>query len=122
AGRTVATKHADDQGGVLFRNVRPGAGYRLRAGGATSGRVTVLSQRPAPPNTSIYDQTIPSDGYGYLTTRDRTKLAIDVHPPQDITNAGGVQLPQLSGGGPSPTLIEYSGYGYADPAGPQNGI
>jgi hypothetical protein len=24
--------------------------------------------------------------------------------------------------GPTPTLIEYSGYGYADPAGPQNGI
>ena len=24
--------------------------------------------------------------------------------------------------GPHPTLIEYSGYGYADPAGPQSGI
>ena len=47
----------------------------------------------------------PGDGYGYLTTRDGTKLAINVHlpgPPED---------------GPYPTLIEYSGYGYADPAG-----
>ena len=34
---------------------------------------------------------------------------------------GGLQLPQL-GSGPTPTLIEYSGYGYADPAGPQSGI
>jgi hypothetical protein len=33
----------------------------------------------------------------------------------------GVQLPTLPAG-PTPTLIEYSGYGYADPAGPQNGI
>ena len=32
-------------------------------------------------NPSIYDQSIPTNGYGYLTTRDGTKLAIDVHPP-----------------------------------------
>src|SRR5204863_337586 len=66
-----------------------------------------------------------SSGYGYLTTRDGTKLAIYVHPPQDVANAlplpGGVKLPQV-GNGPYPTLIEYAGYGYADPAGPQSGI
>ena len=33
----------------------------------------------------------------------------------------GVTLPPIPAG-PSPTLIEYSGYGYADPSGPQNGI
>ena len=33
----------------------------------------------------------------------------------------GVELPTLPAG-PTPTLIEYSGYGYADPAGPQSGI
>src|SRR3954447_18249572 len=124
AGRTIATKRADAQGGLLFRNVSPGTGYRVRlaAGGAKSAPLTVLSTRPAPPDTHVYDQTIPSSGYGYLTTRDGTKLAIDVHPPQDVTNAlPGVQLPPIPAG-PSPTLIEYSGYGYADPAGPQNGI
>src|SRR5207248_7457899 len=45
----------------------------------------------------------------YLTTRDGTKLAIDVHLP--------------GGQGPYPTLVEYAGYGYADPVhGPQSGI
>src|SRR2546423_6645662 len=126
AGHTVATKRADGLGGLLFRNVKPGNGYRVRpaGGGATSGKLTVLSTRPAPPSTKVYDQTIPKKGYGYLTTRDGTKLAIDVHPPQDIANAlpTGAPLPQAPSGGSSPTLIEYSGYGYADPAGPQNGI
>ncbi len=124
AGQTVATKRADAQGGLLFRNVPPGTGYRVRVfgGGATSGPLTVLSTRPAPPNTNVYDQTIGSKGYGYLRTRDGTKLAINVHPPQDVTNAvPGVDPPQVPSG-PTPTLIEYSGYGYADPAGPQSGI
>src|SRR5436190_5401446 len=124
AGGTVATKQADAQGGLLFRNVSPGTGYRVRlaGGGAESGPLTVLSTRPAPPSTNVYNQTIPSKGYGYLTTRDGTKLAIDVHPPQDVTNAlPGIDPPQVPAG-PTPTLIEYSGYGYADPAGPQNGI
>jgi uncharacterized protein len=48
-----------------------------------------------------------------------------VHPPQDVANAlplpDGFDLPEV-GSGPYPTLIEYSGYGYADPAGPQSGI
>ncbi|MDX6656633.1 MAG: uncharacterized protein QOH62_1426 [Solirubrobacteraceae bacterium] len=124
AGRTVATKPADALGGLLFRNVKPGTGYRVRpfAGGPESAPLTVVSTRPAPPKTDVYDQAIASDGYGYLTTRDGTKLAISVHPPQDVSNAAGVNLPQLPVGGPYPTLIEYSGYGYADPAGPQNGI
>jgi uncharacterized protein len=125
SGRKVATARADSLGGLLFRNVRPGAGYRVGSpsGGGRSAPVTVFSNRAAPPSTSVYDQSIPSSGYGYLTTRDGTKLAIDVHPPQDVQNVlpGGVRLPNLSNG-PWPTLIEYSGYGYADPSGPQNGI
>ena len=128
AGRTIATGHADALGGALFRNVRPGSGYRVRVSGAgaQSEPLTVLSTGSAPPSTNIYNQTIPSRGYGYLTTRDGTKLAIYVHPPQDVTTAlpllSSLHLPQLPVGGPYPTLIEYSGYGYADPAGPQHGI
>ena len=68
----------------------------------------MFSDRPAPPSTKIYDQTIPTSGYGYLTTRDGTKLAIDVRLP--------------AGPGPYPTLVEYAGYGYADPAGAESGI
>jgi predicted acyl esterase len=127
-GRRLATKRADGQGGLLFRGVKPGSGYRVRAlpKGASSGPLTVLSTRAAPPSTEVYNQSIPSSGYGYLTMRDGTKLAIDVHPPQDLAGVlpEGVHVPVLptADSAPSPTLIEYSGYGYADPAGPQNGI
>src|SRR5947207_13542749 len=124
SGTTVATQPADAQGGLLFRNVAPGSGYRVApaAGGTESGPLTVLSTQSAPPSTDVYNQSIPSSGYGYLTTRDGTKLAIDVHPPQDISNAEGIDLPHIPLGEPYPTLIEYSGYGYANPAGPENGI
>ena len=127
SGKTVATQKASSLGGLLFRNVKPGTGYRVRpsGGGTASGPLTVLSTRPAPPSTTVYDQSIPSRGYGYMTTRDGTKLSLYVHPPQDVANVlplpDGVDLPDLTTG-PTPTLIEYSGYGYADPAGPQSGI
>src|SRR3954452_10720201 len=124
AGKVVATKNASSLGGLLFRNVKPGSGYRVRAisGGEGSDPLTVLTDAPAPPSIDIYNQTLPSSGYGYLTTRDGTKLAIDVHPPQDVSGALPVgYLPGLPTG-PTPTLIEYSGYGYANPAGPTNGI
>ena len=67
-----------------------------------------MPDRSAPASTRFYNQRIPTSGYGYLTVRDGIKLAIDVHLP--------------SGPGPYPTLVEYSGYGYANPAGPNNGI
>ena len=115
----LAEPARDDGGGAaggaargrdLPRTCGPGPGYRVRpaGGGAASRAVTVMPDRSAPPSTKIYDQRIPSSGYGYLTTRDGTKLAIDVRLP--------------GGPGPYPTLIEYSGYGYADPAGAENGI
>src|SRR3954451_5595079 len=125
-GHKIQTKRARGLGGVLFRNVKPGSGYRVRsAGGPKSGPLTVLSNAAAPPDPSIYNQTLPTSGYGYLTTRDGTKLAIDVHPPSDISNAAPVSIHLPKGPAPasaSPTLIEYSGYGYANPAGPTNGI
>jgi hypothetical protein len=123
-GATVASKGANELGGVLFREVPPGEGYRLGVGfaGPSSPRLHVLTTASAPPSTDVYEQSIPSSGYGYLTTRDGTELAINVHPPRDITKViPGFQLPPLPTG-PKPVLIEYSGYGYADPAGPQNGI
>jgi predicted acyl esterase len=125
AGRTVATKRADALGGLLFRDVKPGSDYRVRlaADGTKSEPLTVLSTRAAPPSTKVYDQQIPTSGYGYLTTRDGTKLAINVHPPQDVSGALPTgYLPQVPNGQPTPTLIEYSGYGYANPAGPNSGI
>ena len=121
-GRKVQTRKVNGLGGALFRGVRPGAGYRVRIGGEQSDPLTVLTTRAEPPSTKVYDQEIPSSGYGYLTTRDGTKLSIYVHPPQDITGALPTgYLPEVPTG-PTPTLIEYSGYGYANPAGPTNGI
>jgi uncharacterized protein len=114
-GETVSTQTADALGGLLFRNVAPGSRYRVRltSTGEESAPLTVHTQKAASWNRSTYGQSIPSSGYTYLTTRDGTQLAIDVHPPTvaSTRNKGAV-----------PTLIEYSGYGYANPAGPESGL
>jgi predicted acyl esterase len=127
-GRTVARTRADAQGGVLFRVLRPGRGYRIVAARWRSAPLSVFSDRSAPPSTAIYNQRIGA-GYGYLTTRDGTKLAIDVHLPHAVDATAllrGGALPEDASivrvTKPYPTLIEYSGYGYADPAGPVSGI
>lgn len=108
--RVVAARRARALGGLVFREVRPGTGYRVRSRGRTTHRVTVLTTRSEPPAPRLYEQQIPAGGYGYLETRDGTKLAINV------------QLPGPAADGPYPTLIEYAGYGYANPAGPESGI
>lgn len=101
-GRAVETRRAGKLGGVVFRDVKPGA-YRVGA-----LKVKVFSTRGAPPSTKSYTQKIPAKGYGYLTTRDGTRLAIAVRVP--------------AGPPPYPTLIEYSGYGYANPSGGESSI
>jgi uncharacterized protein len=135
-GTTVSTQNADAQGGLLFRNVKPGQGYRVRvtSNGETSGPLTVHTEAAAPWDPSVYNQEIPDNGYTYLTTRDGTQLAIDVHPPTSPAGEPGVPsmfrfptlpipgVPTPSYTAPYPTLIEYSGYGYANPAGPESGI
>ncbi|WP_460854131.1 CocE/NonD family hydrolase [Nocardioides montaniterrae] len=127
-GTVVATKHADGLGAVLFRKVAPGTGYRMVVGGVRSAAFAVHTDAAKPWHTDFFHQTIPSNGYGYLTTRDGTKLAISVHPPTSpaglpglppgtsLPNVGADYLP------PYPTVIEYAGYGYADPKAPQSGI
>jgi predicted acyl esterase len=103
AGKRVATQRAGALGGAVFRALKPGA-YRVG-----KLKVKVLSTRSAPPSTKAYNQKIPSSGYGYLTTRDGTQLAIAVRLP-----AGGAP--------PYPTLVEYSGYGYANPSGGESSV
>src|SRR5438067_1476483 len=132
SGGALYTQNADSLGGLLFRNVPPGKGYRvqLNPNGPTSGSITVHSTAAAPWDPDIYNQSIPDNGYTYLTTRDGTKLAIDVHPPTSPAGQSGapsfIHLPTFPANSsyapPYPTLIEYSGYGYADPSGPVNGI
>jgi hypothetical protein len=124
-GKTVYTQTADSLGGLLFRNVTPGSGYRVRLvpHGAKSGPITVHSNAAAPWDPSVYNQTIKDSGYQYLTTRDGTKLALTVWPPTGIAGVtpGGLGIiPAYTP--PYPTRIEYAGYGYADPSGPDSGI
>lgn len=127
-GQTVRVSQADQLGGILFRNVKPAKGYRILSGRHRSGPLWVYTNRPAPVTTKTYRQRI-HGGYQYLTTRDGTKLAIDVHLPK-LTYAsallGGAALPAnasvVSLTKPYPTVIEYAGYGYANPSGPVNGI
>ncbi len=59
-GRTLYTQRADSQGGLLFRNVPAGSGYRVRVfpHGAQSGPITVHPRPPRPGIPSIYNQTI----------------------------------------------------------------
>ncbi|HET7194131.1 MAG TPA: CocE/NonD family hydrolase [Nocardioides sp.] len=128
-GASVRTQQANSLGGVLFREVAPGDGYQVRedSTGTTSGPVTVHSEAAEPWDPSIYDQSIPMDGYSYLTTRDGTQLALTVHPPTHPAGVGGLPegFPVPNGPDympPYPTLVEYSGYGYADPSGPTSGI
>jgi hypothetical protein len=158
AGTALYTQQADSLGGLLFRNVPPGSGYRVRltSNGQQSAPITVHSDAAAAWDPGIYNQSIPDNGYTYLTTRDGTQLAIDVHPPTSpagetgpptlplglpvppgLPSGSGLPLPLPPGlpqplvkkahasvpfVPPYPTLIEYSGYGYADPSGPVNGI
>lgn len=132
-GHQLRVERATSLGGVLFRNVRAGAGYRVEvlSTGKVAGPVTVHTDRARPWSTRSYQQRIPDTGYGYLTTRDGTKLAYSVHLPTTPATIG-VGLPDelqelipqlgLPYTPPYPTLIEYSGYGYATPDGPTSGI
>jgi predicted acyl esterase len=129
AGQTLQTRAANSLGGLLFRNVAPATGYRVRrvADGKTSAALTVRSAQAAPWNPGVYNQSIPAGGYSYLTTRDGTQLAINVSLPTSPAGLPGLPpgTPVPSGplyAPPYPTLIEYSGYAYADPAGPTSGI
>ena len=57
---------------------------RLADGDGVGPADRAVRRSPRRPSTDVYNQSIPSDGYGYLTTRDGTKLAYTVHPPQDV--------------------------------------
>ena len=89
----VQTRNANSRGGALFRDVSPGTGYTVQSDVETSDPLTV-TQDPikagtsaAPPDPSIYNQTLLTHGYGYMTMRDGTKLAYDVHPPTDVASS-----------------------------------
>jgi uncharacterized protein len=105
-GRTRARGTTDGTGALLLRDVVPGPGYRIEGpDGLRSSPVRVADDRP-PPHSFFTAQHL-VDGYGYVTTRDGTKLAVNVRLPGPID------------GGPYPTVVEYSGYDPANPDGNQ---
>jgi len=105
-GRKVASRPIDAAGSVLFRGVGPGAGYVVSVGNARAAPVRVTSPTDTPP-PSLYTGQHLGPGYGYLTTRDGTKLSVNI------------TLPGPVGGGPYPTVVEYSGYDPSNPGATQ---
>lgn len=115
AGEVLQTGTVDDQGTLIFRNLVPGEGYVVflaeegRGAGAEiteSSPTAVWAISDVPPNEFYTSQRL-TNGYQYITTRDGTKLAVNVI------------LPGPPEAGPYPTLVEYSGYDPANPDSPQ---
>jgi uncharacterized protein len=126
-GDRIRTRAANALGGALFRKVPAGTGYKVKQlpSGPVVKNITVHTNSPKQWNEDIYSQPIKTDGYGYMTTRDGTQLAYRVWLPTEL--GGAEPTPPLTTpvgpySAPYPTLIEYSGYAYADPAGPTSGI
>ena len=100
----------DDLGSFLFRDLTSGDGYSVvehdAAGDQTSPPIHVLSDGETPAQSFYANQHL-DNGFGYITTRDGTKLSITVH------------LPGPANAGPYPTVVEYSGYDPSNPNAPQ---
>ncbi len=114
AGDEVATHKAGPLGGVVFRKLEPGGGYSVLQGSKQSRTVRVLTHEVGASeqrrSTTRFSRMAPTPRYGYLKTRDGTKLAINVLLPGPVED------------GPYPTVVEYSGYGYANPDGGQSSL
>src|SRR4051812_46098575 len=106
AGATVQHATVDDLGSILFRDVAPGDGYTVVVGVQQSPPLHVMSRGETPPQ-SFYDAQHLSVGFGYITTRDGTKLSATITLPGPVDQ------------GPYPTVIEYSGYDPSHPGSPQ---
>ena len=108
AANVVGAGTTDYQGSLIFRKLTPGDGYRVVAAGpprAVSRALRVMPDEGSTPPQQFYDGQVLEPGYGYLTTRDGTRLSVFVAlpgPPED---------------GPYPILVNYSGYDPSQPVG-----
>ncbi len=97
-------RDVDVNGTVLFRELTPGAAYRLVVDGAQVSEPFVPLGRDDHPDRPFYaEQRLPAPGYGYIETRDGTTLSTNI------------SLPGPAEDGPYPTVVEYSGYTPSDP-------
>ncbi len=101
AGEPLKTQTVNSLGGLLFREVPPGEGYRVESEGVQSDPLVVHNDDPAPWDPSIYNQSIPSQRLPYLTTRDGTKLALTRapadeprHPPRSQASGAATGWPR----------------------------
>jgi len=103
AGAELASGDVDEFGALLFRDL-PG-GLPASVGDLTerSDVVTTLERDDHPAAAFYAEQRLPTDGLGYIATRDGTTLS------------ASVWLPGPADDGPYPTLVEYSGYSPSDP-------
>ena len=121
----VASDEANAEGGLLFREVTPGDGYRVRLTetGETSGPLTVLTKQSAPPSTSVYDQSIPG-----------RRLRLPDHPGRHQARVFGPPAPGRHRTSRASTFRTFRrtcrsrrssstrGTGTRGPSGPQSGI
>src|SRR5512132_3357733 len=98
-GHVVGAGRADRLGSKIFRDLKPGKGYRVRHGGKTTGPFKVLRAGENPPQP-FYKHIKLKQGLNYVKMRDGVELAMTVRLP------AGKKLSD----GPFPTLMEYSGY------------
>ncbi|MGY6631356.1 MAG: CocE/NonD family hydrolase [Wenzhouxiangella sp.] len=88
----------DGWGGLVVRNVPPGAGYSVLLDGQPF-KVDVRATDDHPPASFYQSQTLSTSG-GYMETRDGTLLAYQVVLPD----------PAVFGPGPYPVVVDYSAY------------
>lgn len=102
-GVEVASGVVDDFGSLLFRTLPAGEELTVGDDDERSEPVAPLARDEHPAPAFYADQRLPTDGLGYITTRDGTALS------------ASVWLPGPPEGGPYPTVVEYSGYTPSDP-------
>ncbi len=108
----VQSGTADELGSLIFREVAPGSGYRVRTTTEPveiSRHLTVMSVESSLPKASFYSHQKLVAGFQYIETRDGTTLSAYVTLPGDISE------------GPYPTVVDYSGYSPSRPGEPVEG-
>ena len=100
---------ADSAGAHLFREVAAGTGFKVRSEGTTISGLEVTTPTDHPDDDWYVDQVAADpleSGFGYITTRDGTKLSVNV------------TYPIGAGTGPWPVVVNYSGYDPSKPGPP----
>lgn len=107
AGPDLATAPGgtvDEFGSLLVRRLDSDTDVRLVIDGTgITGPYDILDRDEHPDPSFYAEQRLPTDGLGYITTRDGTTLS------------ASVWLPGPADQGPYPTVVEYSGYAPSDP-------